>query len=568
MLRPALAMAALCGTVAVVAFVLGFVSSDQQIFPSGQLLKIKGTIREWIHPASDGEQLSGERLETTLIPLRMRGIKVNLGDDGTGGALASVGSELSLLTRLGDVFVLKGTTVHKTKVQTPNNYLEEYRAAAKSKYPHLTHDFRKVRYNDLLFLAGRDEAMLVISYTEWRPEHECYCTAIARVRLSQPVGSLVSLVVTQDEWEVVYRTKPCLPLKARMRALEGHMAGGRIAPAGQGRIYLGSGDYHLDGVWAQAALPQQDDNDYGKILEIDLNKGTSSVVSKGHRNVQGIATDAMGRLWATEHGPRGGDELNLIRAGQDYGWPRATLGTRYNKLPWPAAGQYGRHDHFQPPVFAWLPSIGISNVTVVADFDRSWDGDLLVAALEGRSLYRVRVSGESVQFAERIEIGERIRYVLQHTEGRLVLWTDAKNLIVLTKDDLTPTDAFINRLVEKMDIDQGAKQTLLDAIVTCSECHAFERDLNGRAPSLGNVFGRAIAGTTYDAYSQALTSTNGRWNADSLTAFVYDGEAFAPGTSMPPTNISLQTSKHLVSVLEALALSERGMGGRHFEQAN
>lgn len=99
-------------------------------------------------------------------------------------------------------------------------------------------------------------------------------------------------------------------------------------------------------------LAQAADNDYGKVLEIDLRTGTARALSRGHSNMQGIAVDSAGAIWTVEHGRRGGDELNLIVDDANYGWPEVTLGTRYNRTPWSGSGPYGRHDGYALPVFA------------------------------------------------------------------------------------------------------------------------------------------------------------------------------------------------------------------------
>src|SRR5690606_13474561 len=190
-----------------------------------------------------------------------------------------------------------------------------------------------------------------------------YGTTVSRLALPAGSESMRDIEAAADDWQVVYRTLPCLPPKAIKRAVEGHMAGGRLTFEAPATVYLGSGDYHWDGLYGPEALAQRDDNDYGKVLAVDLYDGSAQRLSVGHRNLQGILVDPDGVLWTVEHGPRGGDELNRIEAGNDYGWPRASYGTRYNGLPWPGTQPHGNHDGFVEPVYAWVPSIGISNLT-------------------------------------------------------------------------------------------------------------------------------------------------------------------------------------------------------------
>ena len=76
-----------------------------------------------------------------------------------------------------------------------------------------------------------------------------------------------------------------------------------------------------------------------------------------------------GELISTEHGPRGGDELNIIKSGRNYGWPEVTLGTQYLSYSWPYNKKQGRHEGFESPIFSWSPSIAVSNLIEVRDFD-------------------------------------------------------------------------------------------------------------------------------------------------------------------------------------------------------
>ena len=161
---------------------------------------------------------------------------------------------------------------------------------------------------------------------------------------------------------------------------------------------------------------------YGKTLLIDMYTGAASTFTTGHRNQEGLYIDPTGNIWSSEHGPKGGDELNLLVKDRNYGWPIVTYGTNYDAMPWPLNPHPGRHDGFEAPVYAWVPSVGLSSITSVRKklFDR-WKGDLLVASLGGMSIWRVRTDRGRVVTAERIEIGERIRDLIEDEEGRLIL---------------------------------------------------------------------------------------------------------------------------------------------------
>jgi glucose/arabinose dehydrogenase len=149
--------------------------------------------------------------------------------------------------------------------------------------------------------------------------------------------------------------------------------------------------------------------------------------SWGHRNIQGMLVDpATGALWAHEHGPQGGDEVNLIRRGANYGWPRATHGVNYGgstittnrSLP-------GMAD----PLKVWVPSIAPSGfAAVTGEAFPAWRGNLLVGALRGRALVRLTREGERIVAEERIPtFGERIRDVRVMEDGRVLLLTDSND---------------------------------------------------------------------------------------------------------------------------------------------
>jgi len=94
---------------------------------------------------------------------------------------------------------------------------------------------------------------------------------------------------------------------------------------------------------------------YGKTILIHLDDGTSEIYSLGHRNPQGLYVTPEGAIWSTEHGPQGGDELNLIVRGANYGWPLVTYGTDYGSAAWPLSHVQGRHDGYQQPILRGYP---------------------------------------------------------------------------------------------------------------------------------------------------------------------------------------------------------------------
>ncbi|MFN7552084.1 MAG: PQQ-dependent sugar dehydrogenase [Pseudomonadota bacterium] len=210
-----------------------------------------------------------------------------------------------------------------------------------------------------------------------------------------------------------------------------HHFGCRLRIDGDGYLFLSVGDRQ------QRQRAQELDSHAGKIMRLHddgrvpadnpfvAREGAKPEIwSYGHRNVQGMAFDAQGRLWAHEHGPRGGDEVNLVRPGRNYGWPVITFGREY----WgPRIGEGTAKDGMQQPALQWTPSIAPSGMLFYSgDALPAWRGQLFSGALVLTHLNRATVDGEKVAEAERILAGRglRIRDVEQDAQGLLYLLTD------------------------------------------------------------------------------------------------------------------------------------------------
>lgn len=239
---------------------------------------------------------------------------------------------------------------------------------------------------------------------------------------------------SKGPWRTLYETSPCLPLREERRghAFGGQQQGGRMTWLDADEFLLTVGDHEYDGWNAAEQLPQDPDACYGEIVAIDQHTGASRVFSLGHRNPQGLYIDPAGTIWSTEHGPQGGDELNRIVQRANYGWPRETYGTEYGAYDWPMSDHPERRESYVPPVFAWVPSIGISNlVGVEKDTFPAWKDDPLVSSLIDETLQRVRFQDGRPVFVEPIPIGKRIRDVIEGHDGRIILWTDDASLVSL-----------------------------------------------------------------------------------------------------------------------------------------
>jgi aldose sugar dehydrogenase len=205
----------------------------------------------------------------------------------------------------------------------------------------------------------------------------------------------------------------------------GHF-GHRIAFGKDGTLFITSGDrMRFD--------PAQDLNgNVGKVVRINADGSIpkdnphagKDIWSVGHRNMLSATVHpGSGQLWVLEMGPLGGDELNLIQRGANYGWPIVSDGDNYDKSPIP---NHKTRPEFQAPVKTWTPVISPSGGTFYQGELFPWRGDLLVGGLSSQALIRLTLEGNQLRNEERINMKRRIRDVLQASDGTLLLITDDK----------------------------------------------------------------------------------------------------------------------------------------------
>lgn len=171
--------------------------------------------------------------------------------------------------------------------------------------------------------------------------------------------------------------------------------------------------------------PQNDDSIFGKIISIDLENNKSSIYSKGHRNIQGLYID-NDVIISTEHGPRGGDEINKIEKGKNYGWPIASYGETYSKRSQKKNIYLKSHeDHnFIEPIYSFVPSIGISEIIRLSNnFSKLFQNNFILTSLFDRSIYRIKFdnSFNKILYKEKIYINERVRDIKYSNELSIVL---------------------------------------------------------------------------------------------------------------------------------------------------
>ena len=259
-----------------------------------------------------------------------------------------------------------------------------------------------------------NNGLIYLSYSSPDEEDDEAATAVARGRLAG--GRL-------EDVEEIYVALP--------RDDNGRHFGSRLVFA-DGHLFVTAGD-RGDSDRAQ----EQDDpagsiirlHDDGRVPADNPFAGRAGVrpelYSVGHRNPQGMTLErATGRIYAIEHGPKGGDELNLIEPGVNYGWPVITYGKSYMGF---SIGEGTHKEGMAQPVHYWVPSISPSGL-MIYDADRfpAWRGSFFAGALSGELLVRLEVSGGRVAVEERMleDLEERIRDVRQGPDGLIYLLTD------------------------------------------------------------------------------------------------------------------------------------------------
>lgn len=260
--------------------------------------------------------------------------------------------------------------------------------------------------------------LVYLSYAE-AGDGDTRGAALARAKLVTADDGTARL----DGLEVIWRQVP------KVDGL-GHY-GHRIAFDGEGKLWLSSSE-------RQKFDPAQDmASNMGKILRLEDDgrpaagnpfAGDGGVAAEiwslGHRNVLGLAFDAGGQLWDAEMGPAGGDELNLVERGGNYGYPIVSNGDHYDGTPIP---DHDTRPEFIAPAAHWTPVISPSSLVFYGgDVFPQWTGDAFIGGLSSQSLVRVEVDGRQAREAERFDMGHRIREVEQGPEGGLWLLEDGE----------------------------------------------------------------------------------------------------------------------------------------------
>jgi len=290
------------------------------------------------------------------------------------------------------------------KLYTPGGSSQEIRGA-----PEVSYGGQGGLGDIVLHPDFADNALVYLSYAE-AGDGETRGAVVARARLAldESGGEL-------EDLEVIWRQTP---------KVEGSGHYSHRIVFEDGYLWISSGE-------RQQFDPAQDmTSNMGKVLRLhedgslppdnpfaEAGGVTAQIWSLGHRNPLGLAFDALGRLWDVEMGPQGGDELNLVRRGENYGYPIVSNGNHYSGEPIP---DHDTRPEFAAPAVWWTPVISPSSLMFYDGREfPEWQGDALIGGLSSQSIVRIEFDGDQASEAARYDMGMRVRAIKQGPDGAL-----------------------------------------------------------------------------------------------------------------------------------------------------
>ncbi|OZB19936.1 MAG: hypothetical protein B7X55_02045 [Rhodobacterales bacterium 34-62-10] len=529
-------IAALVAGVALMTGIVGFAGAAV-VYETGLMSRIKDRLLAadaGTPSLSDAISIEWHTVQTVLETLQVAEVPVgHVEDAGNGGGIAEFGGKLVFVTGHGSLGVIdpEAGKIRYLPDRIPMNLegLKSHSAWDDDAF------FRAwFRVHHMRIQPNKESGHhLYVSYNHF--ENGTICTRLSRVGISEIDGD----VILEGQWDTFYESEPCVNLEKRGNVFYGTQSGGRLLFENDGTVLLTVGDYGF-GAWTPDQFVDGALGDWSTLLRIDPETGEKQVVATGFRNPQGLVADDQGRIWSTEHGPKGGDELNLVVEGVNYGWPVESYGVEYGlgaepRADLPLNPDQGRHRIHQAPILAFMPSVGLSGLAFLPNdtevFDR-WAGDLLLGSLNGNSIFRARVRDNRVVYSERIPLGHRLRDIIRLEDGQLAVWTDSRLIILIRDPDVQGEgeELLISGYQPIHEIEAGlaaARDTSWRREVFqlhCGQCHTVNGE-PGIGPSLHSIEGRKIGADEYYPYSTALQGVDGKWSRSWLRAFVRNPEA-------------------------------------------
>ncbi len=522
-----------------IAFGVGYWGGQRQLIEKINQRFVAPALARFEAPR-DEQHVAWQTTNTHFFPLQMA--RINLTGGASIWALEDIGGDILFATRLGAFGYLDNQNrIQRIEgLQAPMG-VEELAETPLFQDP--IFQISELRVLDLLSIpAGENAYDLYVSHHRYR--NGCFELVVSRTRLMRDAEGVRPAT---GAWDTLYVTDPCIPVKDIGMRFAGHEGGGRLARLNADTLLLSIGVHQFDGLHGPTQAGQDDSNDLGKIIEISLRTGQHRIYARGLRNPQGLLVASDGRIWESEHGPRGGDEVNLIRRGANYGWPIVTYGTDNGAAPWPFNPNPGQHLGFERPRFSFVPSVGISNLAEPsAEEFPEWSTHILAASLAGNTLFALKTEGDDITYAEPIAIGDRMRDMITLSDGRIAIITDSGVLILIrngAKHEGAPQSFVVTGLSNRPQLQAAEAVPLTPEVYGartffyfCGACHSVTGDVLA-GPPLNGLFGREIGSVEGYPYSDALANASGRWTPSRLRAFLAHEDARLAGSAMAPVHL-------------------------------
>ena len=355
--------------------------------------------------ASENYQISAKGLSLNINSRDLASAQVRSGSSTRGAALAILKSGNYLLGggRNGNQLFL-----FDTKRENLINLGTAYSQRA-------TQDARFAITDIEPFVEQGSSLSVLISYPKLQNPSKCVRVHVDLIEIDLSKRTLKN----KSNWFI---SNPCVPISAVQHA------SGKLQKIDSVSAYLTVGDLGFTKVNNRSLR-----GDLTSVFKISENR--KEKISTGHRNAQGILLYRNKFLLTSEHGPRGGDELNLIKPNTDYGWPFVTLGTEYSAGDYVIPSKINSHQGYQKPLMYWVPSIAPTDLVELPQKSnwKRWSGQLLMGTLREESLIRINLDKNLRPVSqERIKLNERIRGLEISPNGIVVATTDSGKLLEIS----------------------------------------------------------------------------------------------------------------------------------------
>lgn len=349
-------------------------------------------------------------LTISLIPAKAFDLKVQSQD--ISNTLVEGGRGAALAVLKDGTLLLAGGQLGDTLFSYSNNQLVALGKISTQKERERDSRFGPTDVGVLSQSATK--VQLLISYPQLQKSQQCVRLVVFRYSLDR----ISNQVSKKERW---FAGNPCVPVGAVQHAA------GRIEVINSKRAYLTTGDLGFTKINQRNAR-----GTLGAVFEISAK--SSRQLSQGHRNPQGIVL--VGKdLYISEHGPRGGDEINLIAAGKDYGWPFVSYGAPYSSGDYVRPTKTGTHEGFTEPLYQWTPSVAPTELVLLPQANNwgEFKNHLVMGSLAAQSLFFIELEANSkVGQVIQKSVGERIRDLELLPDNRLVATTDGGQLLYVS----------------------------------------------------------------------------------------------------------------------------------------